>query len=100
MTNWKTLMIFKSSREAEEAQKILKYHGISTILDVIFMTETFESFHLVSCDKLLVDEQNYKSGIQLLKKCGFNQLKEYIDGSYREIDLSENTSEVNSESYL
>ena len=92
MNNWKTLMIFKFPREAEEAQKILKINGINTLLDVIFMTETFELYHLISCEKLMIDEENFKSGVHILKKEGFFQTMELINGSYKEFDLSEKTS--------
>ncbi len=92
MDNWKTLMIFKYPREAEEAQKILKLNGINTLLDVIFMTETYELYHLISCEKLMVNDENFKTGIQILRKAGYFQVKELIDGSYREVDLSDKSS--------
>jgi len=92
MNNWKTLMIFKFPREAEEAQKLLKINGITTILDVIYMTETYEFYHLISCEKLMINDDNYRNGLQLLKKSGFNQTKELIDGSYLEIDLTESSA--------
>jgi len=85
-------MIFKLPREAEEAQKLLKLNGIPTILDVIYMTETYEFYHLISCEKLMINDENYRNGLQLLKKSGFNQTKELIDGSFREIDLSEKSA--------
>jgi len=82
-------MIFILPREAENAQEILKLNGITTFLKPIWMTGINNSRSLIGSEKLMIREEDFKQGNEILKKQGFQQIKELINGSYIEFKISD-----------
>ena len=91
MNNLKTLMIFILPWEADNAQEMLKLNGISTFLEPSWMTGKNNSDSLIGSEKLMIRESDFKLGSEILKKQGFQQIKELINGSYIEFEISNYT---------
>jgi len=85
MEKWKNLMITMLHWECDEAQKLLKSHGIETIYKVILMAEADEPLHVYGCAKLTINEENYEKALLILNMNGLKSQKQFIDGSCTEV---------------